>query len=280
MSDLRSDLERIDRRPYGFYKDLRGRSYAVGTYTLRLDHVQGDPFAAPSRVRVEVPAEVPRLPAEALADADARRASADYLQRVLVRTLSSSRRRSGSGKSGLLEVAALGQEMLDRTGVSVGESGALCIRLFAGLPASGRRILGHEAASLLVDLLPELLDSTISSNSINAGELMLHVEALQDQVALRAQLTHEGLVAFLAEGSILPRRSGADDRPLRDAVPLECPSSLERELRTPHSGTIRGLGIPAGVTLIVGGGYHGKSTLLSVLALGVYDHIPGDGRER
>jgi predicted ABC-class ATPase len=280
VSDLRSDLERIDGRPYGFYKDLRGRSFRVGPYTLHFDHVQGDPFASPSRLRVEVPTDVPELPDWARGEADARRASADYLQRVLLQTLGGSRRRSGSGKSGLLEVGAVGQEVLDRTGVRASEDGAVGVRLFVGLPAAGRRILGREAAGLLVDRMPHLLDSALAHRSLDLSALRRHVEAVEDQVALRAQLDREGLVAFLSAGSILPRRSGADNRPMTGAIPLEVPGSLERELLAPHAGSIRGLGIPSGVTLVVGGGYHGKSTLLSVVALGVYDHIPGDGREQ
>ena len=47
----------------------------------------------------------------------------------------------------------------------------------------------------------------------------------------------------------------------------------------PNNGEITGMGIRKGVTLIVGGGYHGKSTLLNALEYGIYNHIPDDGRE-
>jgi predicted ABC-class ATPase len=278
MSDLASDLLRIDRKPYGFYKDLRGRAYELGPYRLRFDHVQGDPFAAPSRVSVEVAPQVMGLPEPARSGADARRASADFLQRTLVRSLAATRQRAGSGKSGLLEMAPLGPEVLTRTGVSVSEDGSARLRLLAGLPAAGRRILGRAAAELLVERLPHALDAALAR--IDVGALLAHVNAVEDQVALRAALEPLDVLAFLAEGSVLPRRSGVDPSPLRDAVPLEIPPSLAVELEAPHAGKLRGLGIPRGVTLIVGGGYHGKSTLLSALALGVYDHVPGDGRER
>jgi predicted ABC-class ATPase len=149
-----------------------------------------------------------------------------------------------------------------------------------GLPAAGRRILGREAAALLAERMPRLLDEALEHRSLDLAALENHVAVVEDQVALRSQLAGEGIIAFLADGSILPRRSGADDRPMHAAIPLEVPKTLVRELEAPHAGRIRGLGIPMGVTLIVGGGYHGKSTLLSALALGVYDHIPDDGRER
>jgi len=97
---------------------------------------------------------------------------------------------------------------------------------------------------------------------------------------LRQQLPERGLVAFIPDGAILPRRSGVDERPLlADAVPFHSPETLRVEFTCPNRGLVTGMGIPAGVTLIVGGGYHGKSTLLRAIELGVYNHIPEDGRE-
>ncbi len=275
---LRRELEQLDGRPYGFYKDLRQRRYELGQARLTFSHIQGDPFAAPSRLTLDVPSDVARLPDWAWHSRDARRATADLLQRQLLGALSGARRRTGSGKSGLLEVAPLGQEVLERTAVEVDPQGALRLRLCAGLPAAGRRILGRQAAGLLGERLPSLLETLLAE--LDIGELRAHVHAVEDQVALRSRLAEHGLVAFLARGSILPRRTGADPRPLPDAVPLEVPESLAVELDAPHAGPLVGLGLPHGVTLVVGGGYHGKSTLLAVLALGVYDHVPGDGRER
>ena len=275
---LARDLHRIDGRPYGHYRDLRGRRYALSVGTLTFEHVQGDPFAAPSRLRVDIPIALLRLPAWARHGADARRATADFLQRALHPALAGAAGGPGSGRSGLLEVAPAGQEVLDRTGVAVDAEGGARVRLTAGLPAAGRRILGRAAA----DLLTRRLDAALrdAAERIDCVALRGHVQAVEDQVALRAQLGERGLIAFLADGSVLPRRSGADPRPLRGALPLRAPAALAVEMPAPHAGTLRGLGIRTGVTLIVGGGYHGKSTLLQALALGVYDHLPGDGRER
>ncbi len=275
---LRADLHKLDGRSYGFYKDLRGRSYALGVAALAFDHIQGDPFAAPSRIRVDVPPDVAGLSSEALGGPDARRATADLLHRTLLAALAGPRRRSGSGKSGLLEIAPLAQEVLERSAARVGEDGAVRFRLNAGLPAAGRRILGREAAELLALRLPACLEALFEQ--LDPGVLEQHVRAVEDQVALRAALADRGLLAFLAAGSVLPRRTGADPRPLPDALPLEVPDALAVDLEAPHAGRLCGLGVPRGVTLIVGGGYHGKSTLLAALALGVYDHVPGDGRER
>ncbi|MFQ5697199.1 MAG: P-loop domain-containing protein [Myxococcota bacterium] len=295
VSDLRALCERLDGRPYGHYRELRGRRFELGPSEparseparseparigLRFEHVQGDPFAAPSRVAISVPSSVAGLPDAALDGPTARRASADFVQRALARSLQgrSSRGSLGSGKSGLLEIAACGQEVLERSGVWLSRRGDLEIRLSVGLPAAGRRILGRQAGDLLAGRLSRAIEETFARLDLDA--LRRWIACVEDQAALRAALPAAGLVAFLAEGSLLPRRSGADPAPLDGGIPLEAPDSLAVELEAPHAGRLRGLGIREGVTLIVGGGYHGKSTLLQAIALCVYDHIPGDGRER
>lgn len=277
MAELRSDLEKIDGRPYGFYKDLRGRSYTLGAYNLTFEHVQGDPFASPSRVKLHIPTPRVALPNWAYHSIHARRAAADFLHRAVLNGLANARRRTGSGKSGLLEMLSIGQQVLERTAVAIGYDGTAKLRFNVGLPAAGRRILGREAATLLTGRLPAILNGVL--DRLDHASLERHVQCVEDQLALRKQLTEKGLVAFLAAGSVLPRRSGADDRPMDEAIPLDVPEALACELEAPHAGQLRGLGIRAGVTLIAGGGYHGKSTLLAALANGVYDHIPGDGRE-
>lgn len=280
MSDLRGDLLRIDGRPYGAYRDVGRRPYPAGALALTLEHVQGDPFAAPSRLRVDAPPDVTALPPGARTTPGQRRAAADFLHRRLRDALAGRRFGGGSGKSGHVDVAPLGEEVLARSAVRVSEDGSVALRLTVGLPAAGRRILGRDAAALLADAVPAAVVAALGAPRRDPAGLAAHVAAVEDQVALRAALPDAGLVAFLAEGAILPRRSGADDRPMTGAVPLEVPASLAAELTVPHAGRLRGLAIPRGVTLVVGGGYHGKSTLLAALARGVWDHVPGDGRER
>jgi len=279
MPELRADCERLEGRPYPAYRDLGRTPYRLPACVLTIEHVQGDPFAAPSRLRVDVPASVIGLPSDLHADADARRAAADHLHRLLHHRLRDHARGPGSGKSGLVDLEPPGPEVLERTAVEVDATGAIVVRLRVGLPAAGRRILGRAAATLLAGDVPALLATSLTR--LDHDALRRHVACVQDQVALRAQLAARGLVAFLAEGSVLPRRSGVDQRPLANAVPLAAiPDGLAVTLSAPHAGTLRGLGIPSGVTLIVGGGYHGKSTLLDAVARAVYDHPPGDGRER
>lgn len=289
---LREALLAIDGRPYGDYRRIGGRAWEVAPFGVEIEHVQGDPFAAPSRVRVEVPAVVVALPEFALSGRDARRATADFLHRAIARALretsggpSGGRRpvrgrgRPGSGGSGRIEIVRAGQEVLDRTSVVVDAGGAVRVRLTVGLPATGRRILGRAAVDMLLGRLPAALVGALGAEHLDPNALRRHVEAVEDQVALRAQLQDAGLVGFLADGASLPRASGVDDRPLRGALPLQVPEELAVTLESPHRGKVRGLGVRTGVTLIAGGGYHGKSTLLEALARSVYDHVPGDGRD-
>jgi predicted ABC-class ATPase len=280
---LREDLEKLEGRPYGFYRELARQSYDLPFGQLRFAHVQGDPFASPSRLAIDIGRESARLPEAALAGSDARRACADFLLRALGRRLAGSRKpgaqRGAAERSpDVLEIAEPGPEVLERSAVRVAADGAVRVLLAAGLPAQGRRILGREAAELLCARLGAALQAVFDTLDVRALEA--HVRSVEDQVALRAALREHGLVAFVADGSVLPRRAGNDARPLLGAVPCLAPDSLACELTAPHAGRLRGLGVRQGVTLIVGGGYHGKSTLLDALALGVYDHVPGDGRER
>jgi predicted ABC-class ATPase len=284
MPDLRElavTLERLDGSGYRSYKQITG-DYDAGTFRILIDHVQGDPFAEPSRLRALVPSATTQLPEWSLSG-DARRAAcADFLNRSLAAAFERVARQRGSGTSGALTVLRPGQEVLVRTSVTVAPDGAVEARFRAGLPARGRTILGREAAALLADDVPAAIHHALVFTALDADALRTHVETVEDAQALRTQLEAHGLIAIVADGARLPRRSGIDDRPLLDdgVVPFRAPDELRVTLHAPNAGAVSGLGVPRGVTLIVGGGFHGKSTLLRAIERGVYDHVPGDGRER
>jgi predicted ABC-class ATPase len=286
--DLGRILSRIDGRGYKAYRDIRG-AFDLGPLALHVDHVQGDPFAAPSRLRVRVAQSEARLPALLFRTPVRRTAFADYLARRVDRAIGkTSSGQRGSGKSGLISVDAGGQQVLERTAVRL-DASWVEVRLEAGLPAAGRRVLGREAAEMLCRDLPEIARRSLFWNALPQDDATRFVELVENQEHIRDQLDDLGLVAFVGDGAILPRESGASDRPLRReaAVPFRSPESLRVRLRlaNPVAGPegpleeIAGMGIREGVTLIVGGGYHGKSTLLRALERAVYPHIPGDGRE-
>lgn len=267
-------LRRIDGRGYKAYKDAAGE-YADGDVVVFVDHVQGDPFAAPSRVRVRLAGA---WPAELYRGRARRVALEDWLARRVARSIRSGGAGArGSGKSGLVAIDAGGQEVLERTALALEPDWAEA-RLEVGLPAAGRRVLGREAETLLCDELPALARRALAPADESDAEAF--VACVENQEAVRSALGEHGLVAFVAEGALLPRESGISQRPLRDAVRFETPDALRVELRVPNApGRLVGMGIPRGVTLIVGGGYHGKSTLLRAVQRGVYPHVPGDGRE-
>jgi predicted ABC-class ATPase len=280
IADLVGDLRDLDGQGYKAYKRIKG-AYAAPAFALVVEHVQGDPFAEPSRFRADVEPPSAGLPPWALHNRSRRRATADFLNRRLAEALDSASGSAGSGKSGELRVLRPGQEVLDRSALEVAADGTVTARFRVGLPARGRRILGHAAATLL-ETAVSALEGALLFAALDSDALRVHVETVEDADRLRSQLEGRDLVAFVADGARLPRRSGIDDRPLEGAavVPFQAPDELRVTLDTPNSGPVRGMGIPTGVTLIVGGGYHGKSTLLRAIERGVYDHLPGDGRER
>ena len=278
---LRHTLLRIDGKGYKAYKDVVG-SYKFSGFTLAIDYVQPDPFAAPSRLRVHVQPPVAELPERLYANESRSTGVSCYLAREFARHASNLSSRRGSGKSGEIRIEAPGQQVLANTAVQIHDDGTVEARFTAGLPAQGRRVLGRQACNLLLEDLPRIITNSLYARSHPADDLWLHAAVNEDADALRAMLADRGLIAFVANGAILPRSSGVDDRPLNDdaVVPFSAPPSLSVSFALPHAGTVHGMGIPAGVTLIVGGGYHGKSTLLRAIERGVYNHRPGDGREQ
>jgi predicted ABC-class ATPase len=262
---LSSELLAMDGASYGRYKTLKG-DWDFGDFTLTVERVQADPFAPPSRVRVLVPDS--GVPKSAWADPVRRRATADHLGRRARRLL----------KGSMLKIDTGGQEVIERSSCRLTDGGYE-LRIGIDLPGNGRRIDGRAAERELCQTLPGLVDD-LDWEEIDADEAVAFADSVADTVALRSRLAEHGLVAFVADGAVLPRVSGVSDAPLTDgAVPFDSPESLRVSVDLPHRGTVTGMGVPEGITLIVGGGFHGKSTLLHALERGVYDHVPGDGRE-
>jgi predicted ABC-class ATPase len=277
--DLKTILMRIDGKGYKEYKDIEG-SFDFRMFMLYIDHVQGDPFAAPSRLRVHVPLLKTGFPSSLFSRRIKRIAFQDFILRRFETTQGKLvKGRRGSGRSGLISIDSGNQEILERSAVSIDAQGVE-VRFTVGLPAEGRRILGREAMAIFFQEIPPIVEQSLFYQYYDPSETEMHVEVAEDQEAMREQLEKKGLVAFIGDMSILPRRSGVDDRSLtQNVVPFYYPPELEAEMSVPNRGRIKGMGIPKGVTLIVGGGFHGKTTLLNAIERGVYPHIPGDGRE-
>ena len=280
-TELTTLLEQIDGRGYKAYNQIVG-NWRFADFVLRIDYVQGDPFAEPSRVRALVAADVAALPSGAFVSPARALGTASLLASSFSKVARRASSSAGSGRSGEIQMADPGQKVLLQTAVLIDDHGAVEARFKVGLPAQGRRVSGRQAIRLLTEAVPTLVRSTLLAAAHEPDQMEAHAASNEDADALRSQLRGLGLVAFVADGAVLPRESGIDDTPLsgEGIVPFDAPPSLRVEVDLPNAGSITGMGIPVGVTLVVGGGFHGKSTLLRALEAGVYNHKPGDGRER
>lgn len=280
MNRLREMLQRIDGKGYKAYKDVQGM-YQFPDFTLFVDYVQGDPFASPSRIRVRMEQKQAKYDSDWFQSSHRKVALEDFIARRLADVIRREQPHiGGTGKSGLIAVDRPGQAILDRTAVIV-TADYVEGRISIGLPASGRRILGRKAAQLLLEAIPEITTQSLPATALDQEKLIQHLELADNQHAIRRYMQKNKLMAFVANGSLLPRESGISDRPLTGerVIRFQSPPSLEQEIPVPHGKPIKGMVLPQGIHLIVGGGYHGKSTLLKAIEHSVYDHIRGDGRE-
>ena len=278
-NDLKRNIQAIDHRGYPGYKELRG-SYDFKDYILSIDHVQGDPFASPSHLSVKVAGNIADFPMEYYDTTPKRITLQDHLTRLFGKVLAPfSFKAKGSGKSGLLSISHTGQQVLERTACRVEKDGSVIIRFEAGFPANGRSVNGYELIKMLFDFVPEAVNKSLYYKNISKNALEKAIKLCEDQQYIRSRLPELGLKAFIADGSVLPRESGISDRPMKNATAFTSPETQRVTINLPNKGTITGMGISKGITLFVGGGYHGKSTLLQALEMGVYNHIAGDGRE-
>lgn len=276
--DLRRLLESIDRKSYPAYKSAQG-AYQFGNFILSIDHVQGDPFASPSKVSITVAHEKAGYPAVFFDQLWKKTALEDYLVRQFGREIAQYNFKArGSGKSGLIAISNPGPEILSRTACDCTKTG-FTARFEVGFPANGRTINSGELIRILFDFLPRCVRNVFFYASRNPKEVKAVIDLAEDQHFIREELKRLRLTAFIANGAVLARESGVSSRPMKDCVPFISPESQKITLTLPHKGELSGMAVHEGITLIVGGGYHGKSTLLKALELGVYNHIAGDGRE-
>lgn len=252
---------------YGRYKSLTG-TWTFGGCSLEIQRVQPDPYAPASRCEVRVRPDVAGFPEQLYATPVRARALAGFLLRAAARRLKDSRLRLDAGR----------QQVLDRSSCQIVD-GEVVLRLGIDMPGHGRSIDGKQAEKALCDDVPAVVEAALRYRTAQQDRLQEFVESIEDTDVLRRSLPEHGLIAFVADGAVLPRRSGVDDRPLTGAVAFASPESMRVEIDLPNRGRVSGMGVRAGITLVVGGGFHGKSTLLRALENGIYDHVPGDGRE-
>jgi len=280
-SNLKREIISLDGKGYKAYKAFQGKSFSYGSFTVKFEHVQGDSFAQPTRLSISIGMDEAGFLSSLFSDPTRRLALEDHLlRRVSHFTTANKIRVNGSGKSGKVQVQIPGQKILKRSGMLM-KGSRLQLIMFAGLPAQGRTILGKECLKLFSEVLPPIWHKSLIASSLDKNELGRAIETLEDYQFLQAELEKNGWATFIANGSNLPRSSGASDIPLSGArTSFKAPEGLKTSLKLPHAGEIEGMPIPKGITLIVGGGFHGKSTLLRSIQDAVYPHVAGDGRER
>lgn len=280
MNNLLVKLNKLNNQSYGAYKSIKG-VYKYDYFNLSIDHVQGDPFAAPSRISIYIDKDATGFGDNCWSNPIRQTAFEDLIARGIKSACTKLvKGYRGSGKSGEISIACNGQQVLKRNAVQI-LAHDIEARLTLGLPANGRRIAANDAIQMFEQELPAIVEQALLAKNNEVTTLQNHLNSIEDQAYLRSWVVKNGFVAFVGNGSVLPRLSGVDDRPLiKNPVVFNSPASLEVQIELPHAGLVKGMAIPRGITLIVGGGFHGKSTLLNALELGVYDHIPGDGREQ
>jgi len=279
---IRNTISSIDSKDYGAYQSIKG-SYDFSLFKLIIQQIPKDPYAPPHTgiYRIQVNRNNEKVINLNLANKIHEIAFRDFLARQFYNACKRfSGGVRGTGYSGIITINKPDQSILERSCVVI-DNDLIEIRCFIGLPAKGRKVSAEIAEQMLFHELPEIIEQSLLKKNIDVPSLIKHIGIAEDSQFLRDKLVELGLVAFIADQSILPRASGTSAKPMSraSAISFKPTESLKIEIDLPHFGKIRGMGIPAGVTLIVGGGYHGKSTLLNALELGIYDHIPGDGRE-
>ncbi|SVA67632.1 uncharacterized protein METZ01_LOCUS120486, partial [marine metagenome] len=280
-SDLKQEIISLDGKGYKAYKFFQGKSFDYDPFTIQFEHVQGDSFAQPTRLSISIGLDEAGFSPSLFNNPTRALALEDHLLRRVNHFIAVSKIRvKGSGNSGKVQVQIPGQKILKRSGMLV-KGSRLQLIMFAGLPAQGRTVLGKECLKLFSEVLPPIWHKSLIESSLNEDELNRAVETLEDYQFLQSELKKNNWVAFVANGSNLPRSSGASDTPLLgERTIFEAPKGLKKSIELPHAGKTEGMAIPRGITLIVGGGFHGKSTLLRAIQDAVYPHLAGDGRER
>ncbi|MCW8830877.1 MAG: ABC-ATPase domain-containing protein [Gammaproteobacteria bacterium] len=280
---LQKKITPLDGQDYGAFQSLIG-SYDFEQFVLIIEQIPKDPYAPPHTgiYRLQFPLRDTVIEADMIDSRTGEIACRDFYARQFFYNSSNiAGKRRGPGYSGIITINEPGQTILERSSVVINEH-SLEVRCFVGLPASGRKIKARLAIKMLLEELPEIVSLALHRDHTDKDHLLSHIHTAIDAEFLRAKLPDLGLLAFIADGAILPRESGISDRtmPSDSIIAFESPASLKLEIDLPYAGKITGMGIPEGITLLAGGGYHGKSTLLQAIEMGVYNHIAGDGRER
>jgi predicted ABC-class ATPase len=275
-------LRGMDNHAYGSYRRLKNTCIAFDDFHFCFRHIQGSPGAMPASVcEINLPASNFPIPIWARSNDARSMAAADFVLRSFTRGVKAvAHQNRGVDGSGSYQCSRMPQQILERNAV-IFSAAETSILFRVSLPGSrSKQVLAGEAEAMffreLVDIVQRVKDDVGDCQRLRS-----QCELVEDMLHVQDQLEEHGLVAFIADGSNLPRASGVSDKPARrGVVPFRTPEEASVVLDFPNAGKVSGLGIHKGVTVVIGGGFHGKSTLLNALGRGIYPHVAGDGRER
>ena len=276
-------LAEIDGKPFAEYERLLG-DFDFARYVIKCSKIEITRDAENPVFNIRVPQSIAELPGH-LYDSPVRRtALEDYLVRNLCAVTERIARfnESGWARRNIL-IAEPGQKILPRTAVIVTKE-YIDARIRIALPykvyATGERLVDAEMArKVFFEDLPEVVSSSIFCCNLDLDEAEEFVNGMEDADRVRQTLSTLGLVSFVGEGSLLAREPNSDLPDYERIAPFEVSESAQTEIEVPNSGKIIGLGIPVGLTVVLGDAANGRKDFMSAIAAGVFNHIPGDGRE-
>lgn len=271
-------LGELDGRDFSEYNRIIG-DYDFSRYVLKVTRVPTDASEPGTLFLLRVPSHVAGFPAHLHQTPIRRTALEDLLVRKMSAAIEASSAYDEDGVSRKrLFLPKPGPQILPRSALLITED-YVEARVHVNLPVRRGRIHGEEARHVFFETLPAVVNASLIYCNLDEQEAVAFVRLMEDADALRQMLPTRGWVAFVGEGALLARR-GPDGRAARTGGrPLAISAELWTEVELPNQGRIRGLGIPAGITVVVGDEYSGRVEFLKAIAAGIYNHIPGDGRE-
>ena len=276
-------LSEIDGKPFAEYERLLG-DFDFARYVIKCMKIDAAHDAENPVFNIRIPQSIAELPGH-LYDSPVRRtALEDYLTRNFCAVAGRIARfnESGWARRNII-IAEPGQKILPRTSVVVTKE-YIDVRVRIALPykvyVSGERLVDAEMARrVFFEDMPETVSSSIFCCNLNLAEVEDFVNGMEDADRIRQTLSTLGLVSFVGEGSLLAREQDTDLPDYDQIAPFEVSEAAQTSIDVPNAGKVIGLGIPAGLTVVLGDAANGRKDFMSAIAAGVFNHIPGDGRE-
>ncbi len=268
----------IADKPVSEYGRLTG-DFDFSRYVLKVSQVPVENMDKPALFLVRVPQAIAGFPSHLYNTPVRRTGLEDYLTRRIADQIDVITQYDEQGLSRRhLLIAVPGQKILPRTSLLLTEE-YVEARIYVMLPQRDGRIDGERVKEIFFDELASVVNSALIYCNLNEAELTEFVDIMEDADQVRQILPTRGLVSFVGEGSMLARLGNTDYPDYDDVQPLTVAEELLVEVDVPNAGPVKGLGIPSGITLILGDAYSGRIQLMRAIAAGIYNHIPGDGRE-